>query len=80
MAGNYQGTGIGIVFVLIVRRANLIDRRATTGVSGRGTSPVSVFHRAKIVPIRRRNKNKNNKKRARNKAASYLLYQRNTSD
>ena len=41
-AGNYLGTGIGIVFVLLGRR--ILDW--IPGVSGRGTSPGSVFHRA----------------------------------
>ena len=42
-AGNYLGTGIGIVFVLLGGR--ILD--AKPGVSGRGTSPGSVFHRAR---------------------------------
>ena len=41
-AGNYLGTGIGIVFVLLGRR--ILDW--IPGVSGRGTSPGSVVHRA----------------------------------
>ena len=40
-AGNYLGTGTGIVFVLLGRR--MLDGKP--GVSGRGTSPGSVFHR-----------------------------------
>ena len=42
-AGNHLGTGIGIVFVLLGRR--IVDGKP--GVSGRGTSPGSVFHRAR---------------------------------
>ena len=42
-AGNYLGTGIGIVFVTLERR--ILDGKP--GVSGRDTSPGLVFHRAK---------------------------------
>ena len=42
-AGHYLGTGIGVVFVFIGRR--IVDGKR--GVSGRGTSPGSVSHRAK---------------------------------
>ena len=41
-AGNYLDTGIGIVFVVLGRR--ILDGKP--GVSGRGTSPGLVFHRA----------------------------------
>ena len=40
-ARNYLGTCIGIVFVLLGRC--ILDGKP--GVSGRGTSPASVFHR-----------------------------------
>ena len=42
-AGNYLGTGIGIVFVLLGRR--IVHEKP--GVSGRGTNPESVVHRAR---------------------------------
>ena len=42
-AGNFLGTGIGIVFALLGRR--ILDGKP--GVLGRGTSPGSVFHRAR---------------------------------
>ena len=42
-AGNYLGTGIGIVLVLLGSR--ILDGKP--GVPGRGTSPDSVVHRAK---------------------------------
>ena len=41
MAGNYLGTGIGIVLVLLGRC--ILDREPE--VSGRGTNPGSVFYR-----------------------------------